>query len=870
MLPRSLPGFPGVLRLSLVLVGAVFFSFTCRAAPAETLTLNERGYFEMTGLNVMLASDYYAEGHQGGVGIIQNGLRTATNGDLRLEPTPGQWQPIPKVGPREVDGARQEIRVHMQYPDQENNRHGFNPVDYPDLNLGYTVRVIPAGGSAFRIIVDLDAPLPPAWVGKVGFNLELFPGILFGKSFALGSQTGIFPRQAGSPGAIDSVSGDYQLAPLASDGRKLVIAPESEEQRLVIESVRGGDLQLLDGRAQHNNGWFVVRATVAGGLSKAALEWLVTPHAIPGWRYAPVVQTSQVGYHPRQEKVAVIELDARDQPQGDVTLQRVSAEGGYQTVLTKPAAAWGEFLRYRYVRFDFSEVTQPGMYVVRYGASVSSPFAIGADVFQRDVWQPTLETFLPVQMCHMRVNDRYRVWHGVCHLDDALMAPVDHNHFDGYAQGPSTLTKFQSGEHVPGLDRGGWHDAGDYDLRVESQADTVHGLALAWELFHPTIDDTTVDETLRVADLHRPDGKPDLLQQIEHGVLSIVGGYNSMGRLYRGIQDPALRIYTHLGDAHDMTDNQVFHDTDGAALKVLADAAVHGSQAEPKIGNLPPLGSVGSADDRWVFTEKNSDRELRTAGALAAAARALKGFNDPLAADCRRIAMELWDQAETPQFPLSRLEPAIELLQTTGDKKYADVIVGLADEITGRSNASVDTTEHVISAAWLGARSLSLIKDQAYTAKIRAALQAYRVRVDALEKETPYGLPYQPAIWGAGWQIERFGVEQYFLHKCAPDIFPDKYMLAALNFILGCHPGSNTSSFVSGVGARSATVAYGNNRADWSYIPGGVVSGTALIRPELTELIEWAFLWQQMEYCLGNPTSDYIFLVLAADQVLNK
>ena len=67
-------------------------------------------------------------------------------------------------------------------------------------------------GRAFRIIVDLDEPLPAAWVGKVGFNLELFPGILFGKSYELGGQRGIFPRQANGPGAV--TDGDYELAPL--------------------------------------------------------------------------------------------------------------------------------------------------------------------------------------------------------------------------------------------------------------------------------------------------------------------------------------------------------------------------------------------------------------------------------------------------------------------------------------------------------------------------------------------------------------------------------------------------------------------------------------------------------------------------------
>ena len=95
-------------------------------------------------------------------------------------------------------------------------------------------------------------------------------------------------------------------------------------------------------------------------------------------------------------------------------------------------------------------------------------------------------------------------------------------------------------------------------------------------------------------------------------------------------------------------------------------------------------------------------------------------------------------------------------------------------------------------------------------------------------------------------------------------------MLHALDFILGVHPGPNNASFVSGVGSRSVTVGYGLNRADWSYIPGGSVSGTALIRPDIPELLEWPFLWQQTEYVLGGGTTDYLFLVLAADHLLNR
>jgi endoglucanase len=838
---KSLPLPP---TLVLVLLTAVTTLAPAATPSASRLQLNELEYLEMTGLNVMLAHDYYPESHQGGVGIIQHGMRVATNGDLRLEPTPGQWQPTPVVGPRQVNRETHEVSVRMTYPDASKDRKGFNPIVYPDLHFSYTVRVRPEG-RAFRIVVDLEQPLPAEWIGRVGFNLELFPGFLFGKSYQLGDQIGIFPRQANGPAASPAplqeeftpgTHLDYELAPLGR-GQKLVVAPESEEQRLTIEAVRGGELALLDGRAQHTNGWFVVRSLVKTGATAGAIEWLVTPHLLPDWKSSPVVQVSQVGYHPRQQKVAVIELDRTDQNLLPISLWRAT-ESGLERVLERAGKDWGRFLRYRYLQLDFSDITTPGMYLVRYGAQESSIFQIHPQVYERHVWQPTVEYFLPAQMCHMRVNDRYRIWHDTCHLDDALMAPVNHNHFDGYLQGPSTLTKFQPGEHVPGLNIGGWHDAGDYDLRVESQAGTIQWLAHAWERFRPEHDNTWIDQTSRIVEIHRPDGKPDVLQQIEHGALSIVGGYRALGRLYRGLIEPTLRQYVQLGDAAAQTDNVVFRG--------------------PADETTPPVGRPGSRDDRWVFTEENPRRELDVAAGLAAAARALRGFNDPLATDCLSIAQEIWAHAG-PTDPWQRFDPAVELLQATGDRVYADFLLANVDQVTAQ----------VERLGWIAARALPLVRDDGFTTTVKTALRAYRQKVDELERETPYGLPYKPGIWGAGWGIQRFGVEQYFLHAHAPDIFPATYMLHALNFVLGVHPGPNTASFASGVGAKSLTTAYGTNRADWSYIPGGIGSGTALIRPDFPEMLHWPFLWQQTEYCLGEPTSDFVFLVLAAHDVLN-
>ncbi|MFT3830528.1 MAG: glycoside hydrolase family 9 protein [Opitutaceae bacterium] len=833
------------------------FALPLSAAEPARLILNELEYLEMPGLNVMLAHDYYPEGHQGGVGVILNGRRLATNGDLRLDRTPGQWQPTPVVGKRAVDRATGEVSVHCMYPDESKNRKGFNPIEYPDLKFGYTVRIRPEG-AAFRIVVDLDTPLPDAWIGKVGFNLELFPGLLFGKSFASENGGGQFPLQPAGPGALDA-AGEYQQAALAT-GRILTIAPEDDALRTTIRNDDGGTLELVDGRAQHSNGWFVVRSTVAAGATTGAINWLVTPHALPGWAAEPVVQVSQVGYHPAQQKWATIELDPRDTRRSPVVVSRVGLDGKLETMLSAPGVEWGRFLRSNYLRLDFTKLTAPGLYVVSYGDVRTHAFRIADDVYARGVWQPTLEYFLPIQMCHMRINDRYRVWHGACHLDDARMAPTNHNHFDGYAQGPSTLCRFQPGEPVPGLDHGGWHDAGDDDLRVESQIMTVYGLALAYENFKLDYDGTTLDPERRVVEIQRPDGKPDALQQIEHGLATVLGGYRALGRFYRGIIVPTKRQYTHLGEFSMQTDNVVFDPKTAAAT------------------TTPPVdgGVVGSPDDRWVFTEENPLHEFITGAGLAAAARVLRGYNDTLAAECLQVAEAVWAHTEETKMkrepwmaalPSMRVPLAVELLLTTGERRYADYLLTQRDALCANLRGD-QLPPRAPRIAWVVSRVLAQIGDAEFTAAITAAARDYRMHQAELETKTPYGVPYEPDIWGAGWQIQAFGVEQYFLHRAFPELFPREGALRALNFILGHHPGPNTASFVSGVGARSVTQGYGFNRADRSHLPGGSVSGTALIRPDFPELLEWPYLWQQTEYVLGGGTTDYLFLVLAADSLL--
>ena len=828
-------------------------SIDCAACQEPEFKLNKAsGYFQNRGVDVMAFDDIYPEGHQSGVSVIMHGNRVATNGDIRFEQTPGQWQPVPKQGERELDDAANTITTTLGYPDTSRHLNGFNPMIYPDFEFNYKV-IVKGEGTSVKVTVDLDRPIPEKFVGKICFDLELFPGALFGKPWIMDNRQGIFPEQPNGPilalspnymhtgnyGQTDAkadmkhLSGDNKgYNPMIADdliaepyavGKRFTLRPEDPFNRLTIES-KGTDLKFYDGRMNHNNGWFVISSEVPAGATKNAIRWVITPNVVDTWKYAAVVQTSQVGYHPNQAKTAIIELDKQECERVNPLLFKIT-ETGEKLAYSALGQEWGQFLRYNYLKFDFTDIREEGLYKVRYGTSESSVFRIAGDVYDRGVWQPVLEYFLPVQMCHMRVNEKYRVWHGLCHDDDARMAPVNYNHFDGYVQGPSTLTEYKPGDVVPGLNIGGWHDAGDFDLRVESQSGEFYTLTLAYEAFGVNYDATTIDQDTRITEIHQPDGKNDILQQIEHGVLSVVGGYRALGRLYRGIICNDLRQYVLLGDSAAITD-----------------------------------GIKGNGDDRWVFTENNPPRELTTAAHLAAASRALKGFNDPLSAQAMEAATELFRVTDgTDRARVAKVHAAVELLLTTGEREYKDFLLSETEFIVG-------TIDKV---GWFVARAEKAMQDAAFTKAIHEALPALKEQFARQSTETPYGIPYRPHIWGAGWGIQRMGYEYYFLHQAYPDVFDPDMIFNALNFVLGCHPGSNTMSFASGVGAKSATVGYGLNRADWSYIPGGVISGTALIRPDFPELLVFPYLWQQAEYVLGGGSSHFMFLALATQQITN-
>ncbi len=821
---------------TLYVVMACCLAFSCSRSPKENnLAINDHEYFEAQGVNFLVFSNphssYFGDSKISGIEIIHHEVRTATNGDVRLLPTPEQWDAIPTTIERKVIRETNSIETTLAYP---------------EFNFQYTV-VAQAKGKDMILSVHLENPLPESLENRAGFNLEFLPPAYFGKGFLMDGESGIFPLYPSGPMGHDA-EGKTEPKPIAK-GKVLSLAPEDPERHISIRS-EGNELMLYDGRNKAQNGWYVVRSLLPSNKTGKVLEWHLQVNTIPDWIRPPVIAHSQVGYHPDQQKIAVIELDKNQKSISPARLLKINEDGSYKNVLEAKIKSWGKYFRYSYYRFDFSEISENGLYRIEYDGIQTHSFRIDEDVY-RKAWHPTLDIYLPVQMDHMMVNEAYRVWHGAAHLDDALQAPVNHKHFDVYAQGPSTDTPYEPGEHIPGLNYGGWFDAGDFDIRTQTHYMMLMTLVQIHEMFAPDRDETTIDQKNRYVDIHVPDGQADLLQQIEHGTLALIAQHRAVGHAIPGIISSALGQYTHLGDAVNMTDNLIYN---------------------PKLNAGQSDGfTSGKMDDRWAFTTRTSALNYGSAAALAAVSRVLKGYNDNLADECLATAIRVWDEEQNREPDLfhhgnttggkpedEELRASVELLITTQKDKYAESIQKLLPHIRESFNFN----------AIFSARALPYM-DESYRKEIESLARSYKDTVDAYMNKNPYGVPIPTGGWaGSGWAIY-FAITNYHLHKAFPEIIHPEDVYKGLNYIYGCHPGSDIS-FVSGVGTHSKRVAYGNNRADFSFIAGGVVPGVLIVKPDFPENKEdWPFLWGENEYVV-NGAAGYIFLVHAVNELLSK
>ena len=828
---------------------------SCNQSSKPDLKLNDLDYFETQGVNVWVYSNLFSGGFNdekdSGIEIIHHGVRTVQGGAVRLSNTPEQWDLVPSTPSRTVNKEDNSIEVALRY-DQ----------------FDFDSRIIVTGkGDEFEIAVYLDKPVPAELEGDAGFNLEFLPSQYWAKTYIMDGKYDRFPRYVASNTVArpneekviqykgyktydDRGTGEFvDPLPLAQ-GRDIIMAPDAPERMIEIKS-EDADMMLYDGRVIAQNGWFVLRSLLPAGKTGKVLTWTVKPHAIPGWIREPNIGFSQVGYQPDQPKVAVIELDKKDKVRSTASIYKVEEDGSVRKAFTGNVKEWGPFYKYNYVKFDFSDVKKPGVYYIEYNGTKTNNFIISDDVYSY-MTDATSDVWIPIHMNHMTVNEGYRIWHGEPFKEGYLQAPVNTDHFDLHSQGPTTDTKFKDLELIPGLNVGGYFDAGDFDIETGSNISVVSNLVTLWERFQPMRDETFVDEDQRYVDLHRPDGIPDVLQYIRHGVLNLLAQAEIIGHMSQTLSNSVLDNYHHLGDAAAITDG-LHYDPRLKPYQKSADGK-----------------SSGTPDDMWAFTTRNPGSDFNAATMFAAASRALKGFDDDLAARCLKeskrlmkesnelMAQQAARRAANPNAPAmggnrrggSNMATNLQLYVSTREQSYLDEFV---KQIWPALDRNVDMT---INTALNAVPYL----DEAYKERLRPYVEKYKVYLDSLDTVNPYGVPIGLGNWAGSGSVVSYGTTVSFAAEYFPDIIDKSYAYKAVNYLFGCHPYHNYSLVAAVGAARPKSVFYGNNRADFSFIPGNVAPGLLFRRPDHFENYDdWPFLWGQNEGTIAGNTSYLIF-----------
>jgi hypothetical protein len=169
----------------------------------------------------------------------------------------------------------------------------------------------------------------------------------------------------------------------------------------------------------------------------------VVPDYVEGWKVAPgEISYSHSGYSAGSSKSAI----ASDLSAAEFSIIRMDTG---EVVLTKPVEQKTSDLG-SYQLLDFSEVQEPGEYILRAGDTSTRSFRIGDDAWQSSIWKAI--NFMYSERCGTVIPGI----HGICHQDDYT------------SHGDKRI-----------IVNGGYHDAGDLTATGNTPGMTYGLLSLA-------------------------------------------------------------------------------------------------------------------------------------------------------------------------------------------------------------------------------------------------------------------------------------------------------------------------------------------------------------------------------------------------------
>ncbi|MCK7532420.1 MAG: hypothetical protein MZV63_16005 [Marinilabiliales bacterium] len=507
--------------------------------------VNDREYLEQRGAQRASSSAASTTAcsstrRRPGIELIHHGVRTATGGAVRLKPDARAVGPDPEAR-RSGRSTRQTgtIEVTLRYED----------FDF-DSRAGRDARR--QGGSASRVV--LDKPVPERLAGPRGPEPRV-PAVALTSSstYLADGRPGIFPRYPSGP--TQAQAGGTQIRQFeghstfddrgrervrrgpsrSRPGKTLVLAPEDPERRVTIRARRATCSCSTAATSRRTAGSSCARCSTRRPTGKV-VEWSVRRSTIaeldararwsasrrPG--YHPVAEEGG-GHRARRERHAAAPRRrcSRSRP-------TASRSSGCRRRSSPGASTCATATR----RPTSRAVDKPGLYFIQYGEQKTPASSRSRRRRVRTTWQPTLGRLVPrADGPHVRQRGLPGLARRRAPGRRAPGAGRTIQHFDGYRMGPTTETPLRSRASASpaSTSAAGSTPATSTSARSPRPRRCMQpGRHLGARSGRRARRDARRPGRRGYVDLHRPDGKPDLLQQIEHGALRLVAQHRAFGR----------------------------------------------------------------------------------------------------------------------------------------------------------------------------------------------------------------------------------------------------------------------------------------------------------------------------------------------------
>lgn len=485
---------------------------------------------------------------------------------------------------------------------------------------------------------------------------------------------------------------------------------------------------------------------------------------------------NQLGYFPSTEKYALIENPCSSSGAADII--NVDTNSTAMKVNLSPAIT-DIFTKERVSKLDFSSLTIPGKYLIRYNGKDSFSFNISDTIYDNTLYQTSRSYYL--QSCGIGINDTVSgMSHPPCHLQDGHIKRGD---------------SFNPTDKL--IDsKGGWHDAGDFGKYITSMSTSTTLLMSAFEM-SPEVSGVKLDIPESSINM------PDILDEIKYALTWMLKQQRPDGAVYRKTSGEKWPSDTTL--PQDDTQKRFVYGISTQDTGRFAATMARASRIFKPYDQAFSSKCLKASQSAWNYINshgyyvdyKNTDDS------------GSGGYPNP-SYDTEPYAYSDLDE---------KIWAAAELYLATNDEVFLNYVKNNINKIPYEPFSWKNET--FMSVILCGTKNIS---DKVFQNQMKQKILSEADKIVNYMNNNPYYIPMETFKWGSNANILGEGITLAYAYNITRDNKYKESALKTLNYIFGCNPMNK--SYVSGEGSNPAqNIHYRYSMATGKVIPGFMAGG---------------------------------------------